>query len=274
MDPLTIAAMFLTGAGTVSGYQAQQEVDQERLRMQELERHRQERLDQEAARVNNQSRERYADFGGQQAKTGKSLGEYFTHPQQGTPPAEPPQQSMPASASNITVSNENDQVGKAKAYTDQQGEALGGLRSFGELFGGINRDQARDAGKVGQIDGFKTGSAAILPLELDQANHAGDAWKLLSDITQGAGKVAMTAGLSGGKLPFMSKAPTVTPGAPLDLTPPNPGGVAAAPLSLAPGMMPQMPLPVTPGARRPGLPDWFTQNGYPYDQVAARGLRW
>ncbi len=67
---------------------------------------------------------------------------------------------------------------------------------------------ARDAGQVAQIGGFKTGSASVVPYELDKAGHAGDGAHFLGDLLGGLGTVATGAGLAGGNLPFMTSAAT------------------------------------------------------------------
>lgn len=134
---------------------------------------------------------------------------------------------MPTSTSNIVVKEEAKQRDKARALTDQSGAALGELRAFGDVLGTISRDQARDAGAVGQIGGFKSGSSGVLPFELDEAGRAGDGMKLFGDILGGAGSVATGAGLSGGGL---HQLPTWlgggTPGAMINTTT---GGLAPFP---------------------------------------------
>jgi hypothetical protein len=89
------------------------------------------------------------------------------------------------------------------------------LRAFGDILGDTSRLQARDASQVGTIGSFKRGSSAVLPLELDEANHAGDGMKVFGDLLGGFGGIATSAGLSGGKLPFLTggaaKTVTTTP---------------------------------------------------------------
>lgn len=89
------------------------------------------------------------------------------------------------------------QRGQATAFANQQGQALGKLRAFGDVLGSISRDQARDAGTIGQIGGFKRGSSNIVPLELDQANQAGAGFNMLGDVLGLGGSLALGKGLSG-----------------------------------------------------------------------------
>ncbi len=194
-DPLTIAGLALTAGSTVANYAANQQVQAARNDALAAERIRQGGLDQEAAALNVQSQDRYQGFEGQQEQKAKQLGDYFA----GQSVAEPTTaEALPTSTSNITVQEENSQRGKAREFTDEQGRALGNLRAFGDLLGGIGRLQARDASLIGQIGGFKQGSSGVLPLELDAASSAGDGMKLFGDILGGLGSVGTSAGLSGG----------------------------------------------------------------------------
>ncbi len=124
----------------------------------------------------------------------QQLGDYLGGQQAlDTTPAE----ALPSSTSNITVREEERQRNNAQQFTNQQGQALGQLRSFGDFLGGIGRDQARDASLIGQIGGFKMGSQGVLPYELDEAGKAGDGMRFFGDLLGGAGSVATGAGLSG-----------------------------------------------------------------------------
>lgn len=78
---------------------------------------------------------------------------------------------LPTSGSQLVNREETQQRGAAKDFTNQQGENLARLRSFGETFGDIGRLQARDAGLLGQINSFRQNSQNVLPLELDAAQQ-------------------------------------------------------------------------------------------------------
>lgn len=203
-DPLTIAGLALTAGATVANTVANNQVQAARNDALAAERIRQDALNREAEAINATSQDRYDDFEGQQAQEAVKLGDYFA----GQTTEEPTTaEALPTSTSNITVQEEAKQRGKARQFTDASGQALGELRSFGDLLGGIGRLQARDANLVGQIGSFKQGSSGIVPYELEQAGQAGDGMKLFGDLLGGAGSVATTAGLSGGNL-FGFGAPT------------------------------------------------------------------
>lgn len=196
-DPLTIAGIALTAGSTVANAAAAGRVAKARDNALAAERMRQNKLDREADAVNLQSQDRYQNFEGQQAQEATKLGDYFS----GQTTAEPTAgEALPTATSNITVQEEEKQRAKAREFTDQTGQALGNLRSFGDLLGTIGRAQARDAGLISQIGGFKAGSSNVLPLELDEASQKGNGLKLLGDILGGMGSVATGAGLSGGSI--------------------------------------------------------------------------
>lgn len=163
------------------------------------ERIRQRGLDQENEALNQVSRERYEGFEGQQEERGSKLADYFTENEAAAAEANESavQQMLPTSGSDITVRETAKQSGLAKAFTDQQGQALGQLRAFGDLLGGIGRQQARDASNIGQINAFKRGSSGIVPLELEAANEAGAGARLFGDLLGMGGSLALNSGLGG-----------------------------------------------------------------------------
>lgn len=174
------------------------------------ERTRQNGLDQEAQALNAQSQDRYQDFGGQQEEKASELGKYFSDQKiesANDNQAATQELNVPQSGSNVVIQEEQKQRDKADAYGNQQGAALGNLRSFGDLLGGIGRAQSRDAGEIGQIGGFKRGSSNVLPFELEGANSAGAGAQMFGDILGLAGSVAMAKGLSADPLKKFPSAP-------------------------------------------------------------------
>lgn len=199
-DPLTIAGIAMTAGSTVMNSMAQSKVSRARDDTLAAERIRQSRYDQEADALNTQSQDRYQDFSGQQDAKSKELGDYFAGQQieaNDAANAETAGMTTPQSGSNITVREEQKQRGNARDFTNKTGQALGQLRSFGDLLGGIGRDQARDAMQIGQIGGFKRGSSSITPYELEAANQTGNGAKLFGDFLNMGGGLALNAGLSG-----------------------------------------------------------------------------
>jgi len=196
-DPGTIAGLVLTAGSTVANMIGQNQVKKAREDALGAERIRQRNLDQENEALNQVSRERYEDFGGQQEERGSKLADYFTGNEAAAADANERavQQMLPTAGSDVTVREEAKQSGLAKAFTDQQGQALGQLRAFGDLLGGIGRKQARDASNIGQINAFKRGSSGIVPLELEQANEAGAGARMFGDLLGLGGSLALKSSL-------------------------------------------------------------------------------
>lgn len=195
-DPISIAGAVLTAGSVVANNRAAGSVERARNDALAAERIRQGGLNQEADAINARSRERYEGFQDREAQTQQDLAAFLR--QRAEPPEGAAQQVMPQSSSNITVSEEGRQRDRAQAFTDQSAENLARLRSFGDLLGGIGRDQSRDAGQVAQIGGFKQGwSSGVLPLEMAAANQRGGRTRMLADVLGGLGSVATTAGAGG-----------------------------------------------------------------------------
>jgi len=197
-DPLTIAGLALSAGSAAANSAAESRVAHARTAALSTERARQNGLDQQAEAINTQSQDRFKNLDQQTADKGAQLGDYFAS--QSTPMPTAAEALPSAGGSNITVQEEDKQRAKAAAMTGATGHALGELRSFGDVLGGLSRQQAQDASAVGQIGGFKTGSSNVLPYELDAANAKGNGLKMLGDILGGLGSVATSAGLTGGTL--------------------------------------------------------------------------
>jgi len=199
-DPLTIAGIAMSVGSSVVNAVASNKVQAARNDAMAAERIRQNTFDKEAAAVNTTSQDRYQNFDAKVAEGSQQLGDYISN--QTAPEAQASEALPSAGASNITVQEEAKQKAKAKASTNASGKALGELRAFGDVLGDTSRLQARDAGQVAQIGGFKTGSSNVLPYELEAANNKGAGLKLFGDLLGGVGSVATSAGMMGGKLPF------------------------------------------------------------------------
>lgn len=213
-DPVTIGSIALTGAGIAANSIAAGEAAAARDEALAAERHRQAQFDQQLAEKNAQSLNRYDNIEGQQAQKSNEIGDYLLNqvkPQ--TPQEQPAQQNDVQSQSNVTVQNEARKKAEAQSYSDQQAQALGKYRSFGDVLSDLSRGVGRDTAGIGQLAGFKSGSNNALNLELADASHAGDGMGTLGSVLTGLGGIGINAGLSGGgaKLAnmFKSAAPAV-----------------------------------------------------------------
>lgn len=200
LDPLTLG-LALTGASAGLNYMGAERAERARDDALNVERSRQNKLRQEADQLNEQSRDRYDDFEGQQDQKSSDLTSYFTDaPQSATEAVGEANASaasiLPSTSNNIVQREVERQSGLADAFTGQQADARGRLRSFGDLLGGISREQARDAGTISQIGNFQTGSSNVLPYELEDANQKGAGLRFLGDIVGGLGSVATTGGIT------------------------------------------------------------------------------
>lgn len=196
-DPLTIAGAAMTGGSILANMQANSAVAKKRDQTMAAETERQRGYSQEAAAINDTSQGRYKDFSSKQSDKSKNIGDYLAA-QSKALPQDAPTDAAPAST-NVLVQNEREkQLGKTADFGAQQNAALANMRSFGDMLGGISRDQATDAANLGTLGGFMRGSNAVLPMELEAANSAGGGWKTAGTALGLGGSIATSAGLGGG----------------------------------------------------------------------------
>lgn len=197
-DPITLGGLALSIGSTVAGSVAQGQVDDARSGRMSAERGRQAQYNQQADAINDRSQGRYGNFQEQEDAKAKEVADFYKANTSALPTGGSTSGAMPEAGSNILVQEGKKQMDRVGRFGTQQSEALGKLRSFGDTLGGISREQSKDAGELGKLGSFRRGSAGVLPLELEEANSAGNDMKLFADILGGAGKVGTMAGLSGG----------------------------------------------------------------------------
>jgi hypothetical protein len=196
--PLVIAGLALTAGSMVANSVAAGQVEGARNDVLLAEHLRQQGFDRKAETLNATSQGRFIGFEPQREVRAADLGDYLGT--RVTPDANTAAASiMPSSSSDIVNQETAKQRDEAQEFVDQQTGALADLRAFGDLLGEKSRLQARDAGKIAQIGGFKVGSQGIVPYELDHAASAGDGMKLFGDLLRLGGTVATGAGLGKGK---------------------------------------------------------------------------
>ena len=196
-DPLTIAGVGLTAASSLASASASDQVGAARTGVMNAETRRQGNFDNESTGVNNTARDRYADFGGKEDARAREVADFYKANSSGLPDSGPTAGAIPASTSNIVVQEGKKQAEKVGAFNTQQNQASAKLRGFGDVMATASRGTAQDAGRLGLINSFRRGSSAVVPLEMESANRAGDGTKMLADILGGVGKVSTFAGLSG-----------------------------------------------------------------------------
>lgn len=222
--PLIIAGLALTAGSMVVNSIADNQVNNARNDVLHAEALRQRGFNREVDTINTQSQDRYQGFGDAQQERAGELADLFAS-DVGDPNTAG---VLPQSSSNIVNQETDRQMGDAQAYVDQQSGALANMRSFGDLLGEKSLMQARDAGKVGQLGGFKQGSQAVMPYELDDAGKAGDNAKFFADLLRLGGTVATGSGISGGNIANMFGGAGASGGFYPGLNGPSLGGTTSA----------------------------------------------
>lgn len=197
-DPLTIAGAIASVGSTIANNNAANQAASARNATLAAERLRQGELDTQAQTLNARSQDRFQDAGVKTQAKQQALGDYFAAPQ--TAGAANEAAGLPEVTNSVVTREMAKKSGGAQGFVGQQGQALAEMRAFGDFLGDTSRMQGRDASEVGQIGGFKRGSANIMPLELDAAAQQGAGARLFGDILGGIGGIALNAGLTGGKL--------------------------------------------------------------------------
>ncbi|MGX5775441.1 hypothetical protein [Methylorubrum zatmanii] len=253
---MTIAGAVLSVGGMAANSIASGQVEAATNRAVEAERNRQAQLRREAAAVQEQSRQRYDNHAGQQDQRAQELGSYLQSQQTQPPAADAPAEaSIAPTSSGIVTQEDARQRAKASAYSQGQAQALGTMRSFGDLLGEQSRLQGRDAGEIGQIGGFMKGSSAVLPLELDAAGQVGNGLKTLGGLASGLGNLGISAGLSGGLGTLLGAGGAKTAGAAAAL--PTMAATSTASAPTIAGVAAATPtVPMTLGSAFGGLPSF------------------
>lgn len=200
--------------GVAANGLAQGQVNGARNGVTSAENTRQDRWDGQINDLNKQSLARYDGFSGKQDDRGKSVADYYKATGGALPSSGATTGVIPTSSSNVVVQEGNRANDKVAAFTDQQGKAQANLRSFGDVMGEASRGTALDTAAVGAINSQKQGSSAVVPLEYQAANNAGNGMKMFGDVLGGLGKAGMSAGLAGAGPNF----PLFGSGAPVSAT--------------------------------------------------------
>lgn len=218
-----IAGLALSAGSAAANMAAQNQIDKARADAIRKENERQDRFDQRGEIINDSARGRFDDALAKAGRKQKGVDKFFRQAGKGDKRALG--DILPKSSNPVLVRDAKAKAGATTKYTRQQGKALAGLRSFGDVMGDINSRFARDAMALGQIGSFQRGSQAVLPLELEAANEKGQKLQLLGDILGGVGSLA--GNFSGGSSLFAdAAAPALPPAAPMPPLPrPRPYGV-------------------------------------------------
>lgn len=203
----------LAGAGLLSSFAGSQmnagavdSVAAARANALRTHRYQQANFDAESDRLLKQEQGRYNDTQGQMDQRQQSVADLYKNTAD-LPTSGPTAGAIPTSASNLVVQEQKKQGDKVRAFGDQQSNALANLRAFGDTFGEIGRGINRDRADLANVGNFRQGSASVLPLNLEAASYAGEDQRGLADLFGGVGRVATTAGLTGGARNLFKPAP-------------------------------------------------------------------
>jgi hypothetical protein len=197
LNPLLVAGALATvgSAGLNMGAQGQVAAARRAAEMAELQR--QERWDNQIRDLQKQSLNRFDNFTPQMDARAGTVADFYKA-SGGSLPSSGVTAGIIPQTSGLVAREGTNQMNKVNAFNDQQGTALGNLRSFGDIMGAANRGMAIDSSLIGGINNMKQGSSNVLQSELEDANRAGGGMKSFADILSGLGKIGVAAGLSGG----------------------------------------------------------------------------
>ena len=189
-DPLSIAGVALTIGSTFLSSQAANKVERSRNAAINTETNRQEELQKRAQATLLQNTQKFTpenvnqgiqaaeDARTERLQSNVTGGDTLADVNFGP--------SAPNSVREDAARRVNEGLASGKEFAGQ----LAGLGAFGEQQFGTRLDLSRLAESMGALGTESRNSAAILPLELNSANRAGDKLRGIADITGALGSVA------------------------------------------------------------------------------------
>lgn len=185
---IPLLSLLLMGLSTGANYIGNQRSQNAIAGTINSERARQKKLDEEAFAVNDRSRDQYQGAEGNIADRSGELADMYMDATETAPTT--PIGALPQSDSNLVVSGDIAQGEKTRLGTMDDARRRADFQSFGSYFGDMNRTQARGAGEIGMLGGFKRGSSSVLPSELDVAAMKGKNWMMLGDLLNAGAGIA------------------------------------------------------------------------------------
>ncbi len=185
--------LLLGGASIGANYIGNQKAQNATAGAMAAERRRQNKLDEESYALNAAARDRYQGAESQVADKSAELSDMYTEAL--SQPASRPQAIAPQSDSSVIQNIDATTAESARADGQDRARRLGEFRGFGDFMGDAMRGQARDAGQLGMLGGFKRGSQGVLPLELEGAATKGQGWMMLGDLLNMASGMTLNKAL-------------------------------------------------------------------------------
>ena len=190
-----IAAVAGTGGSVLANSAAQSERDEERRRVMAAEAARQSNYDRQIGDLNDGMVGRFDKFGKKQGRSVADLESLYSKESAEVPTG---LSGAPAPTGDVITQQGEKSAAETSKGLDKQAENRAELRGVGDTLGQTGFANARDAGAIGTLAGFKQGSSAVLPHRLEAANQAGSGLQLIGDIFSGIGGLGMTAATAGG----------------------------------------------------------------------------
>lgn len=199
MLPLpVIAALASLAVGTFARQQQmkkikseqQSRVNAETMRQRGIDRERQAALDNALPKFDRASQEE------RQGDIAENLEQYLRPAARPAPDGEYVAENpgVPVEIKERQARVLHDSLLKGRDYAKR----LAQVSAFGRLGFDNSRDMNRAGESIGRLNTQSERSSAILPLELQAAQSAGDKYALISDIANGVGQIAMMYSLGGG----------------------------------------------------------------------------
>lgn len=187
-NPLAIAAVAVTAAGTYAQYRGQRQAQKAMAGAVEAESIRQKRLRDESQGLFNES------LGNQTAdaqieRLGDKVAERsaaMTGNQVAEPVANIP---VIGGAPDIVADETGVRVNEGNARARDEATAKAALAAFGDLQLGNALMNTRYGQQQSQLSNFMQGSSNVLPIEVQAASHRGDKTKLLGDTLVAIGSI-------------------------------------------------------------------------------------
>lgn len=193
-DPLTVAAVGLSVAGTGAGIIGQQRAAAARAQVQEAELRRQRGYFREGMRTVGDSTKAFG------RPTQDNANQHDVQVRQAqyasAPSAADPSSPLPGAADAPAIVGETQGRALASADTRAAAEAFqrAVLDAWGDTQLRTNSRLAANGGRIGMTAALSRGSASVLPLELESAGNSGAGWRTAGAILNGVGQVAGGAG--------------------------------------------------------------------------------
>ena len=192
----TIAGAGLSLGSTLANSMAQGKIDAARQQVLTDQQARQSALDSQIQGKNADALSGYANIGSGTAAQQAGLASLYGSNVAGTSASSAPN-IMPVTNSGAAQASAGAALAAKGAYGAQQGSALATMQAPGQAMTQAGIERLHDAQSIAQLNNFKSGTAATLPMQLDAANQSGTSLKTLGDLLRGGAAIGYGQGAPG-----------------------------------------------------------------------------